>query len=81
MWGIEFVADRKTKAPFPPDLHFARRVCDLAFERGVILYPGSGCVDGVQGDHLMVSPPFVVAEAEIDEIVSVLRAILEAWKG
>ncbi len=81
MWGIEFVADRETKAPFSPDLHFAQHVCDLAFERGVLLYPGSGCVDGVRGDHLMVSPPFVVTEEEIDEIISVLQTILEAWKG
>jgi adenosylmethionine-8-amino-7-oxononanoate aminotransferase len=81
MWGVEFVADRETKAPFPPGLHLSQRVCDLAFERGVIFYPGAGSVDGVRGDHLMVAPPFVITEAEIDEVVSILRdSILDVWE-
>jgi adenosylmethionine-8-amino-7-oxononanoate aminotransferase len=30
----------------------------------------------------MVAPPFVITEAEIDEVVSLLRrAILEVWEG
>lgn len=79
MWGIEFVADRETKTPFPPERHFGQRVCDLAFERGVILYPGAGSVNGVAGDHLMVAPPFIITEEEINHIVSVLKkAILGA---
>jgi len=78
MWGVEFVADRKTKVPFPPELHFGQHVCNLTFERGVIFYPGSGSVDGVRGDHLMVAPPFVITEGEIDEVVSMLRrAVLD----
>jgi adenosylmethionine-8-amino-7-oxononanoate aminotransferase len=81
MWGVEFVVDRGTKEPFPPHRRFGRRVCDLAFERGVLLYPGSGSVDGVAGDHLMVAPPFVVTEAEIETVVSTLReAVWSAWK-
>ncbi|MDY7040308.1 MAG: aminotransferase class III-fold pyridoxal phosphate-dependent enzyme [Chloroflexota bacterium] len=78
MWGVEFVADRGTKAPFPPEWHFSQQVCDLAFERGVILYPGSGGINGVAGDHLMVAPPFVITEEELDQVVSVLqRTILD----
>lgn len=79
MWGVEFVADRATKVPFPPERHFAQRVCDRALELGAIFYPGIGCVDGVAGDHLMVSPPFVITEAQIDEVVDILRlAILDS---
>jgi len=73
MWGVEFVADRETKEPFPKSLHFSQRVCDLAFERGVFYYGGSGSVDGVRGDHLMVAPPFVATGEEIDRIVELLR--------
>lgn len=81
MWGVEFVADRETRAPFPPERRFAQRVCDLAFERGALFYPGSGCADGVMGDHLMVAPPFVITEAETDEVVSLLeQAVLDAWR-
>jgi len=81
MWAVEFVADRTTKAPFPPGLRFSQRVSSLAFERGVLLYARYGTVDGVAGDHLMVSPPFVITEAQIDEVVSVLQeAICDAWE-
>jgi adenosylmethionine-8-amino-7-oxononanoate aminotransferase len=78
MWAVEFVADRETKAPFPRDAHVADRVCALCMELGVLLYPGHGSVDGVLGDHLMVAPPYIVSEEQIDEIVqTLLRAILE----
>jgi adenosylmethionine-8-amino-7-oxononanoate aminotransferase len=81
LWAVEFVADRTTRAPFPPGQHFAQRVCDLAFEWGIILYPGSGSVDGVAGDHLLVAPPFIITDEEIDEIVWRLqKAILEVWE-
>jgi adenosylmethionine-8-amino-7-oxononanoate aminotransferase len=81
LWAVEFVADATTKAPFPPGQHFAQRVCDLAFERGLILYPGSGSVDGVAGDHLLVAPPFIITDEEIDEIVRGLQqAILDVWE-
>jgi len=82
MWGVEFVADRETGEPFPPHLHFGQRVGDLAFEQGVIFYPGSGSADGVRGDHLMVAPPFVITEEQIDTVVGVLRrAIEQALRG
>ena len=81
LWGVEFVDDRETGAPFPPELHFNRRVGDLAFERGVIFYPGAGSVDGLRGDHLLIAPPFVITEGEIDEMVNVLQgAILDLWE-
>ncbi len=81
MWGIEFVADRRSKEPFAARRQFSRRVCDLAFERGLIVYHGAGSVDGAAGDHLMVAPPFVISEEEIEEVVGLLRqAVLDVWK-
>jgi hypothetical protein len=81
LWGVEFVADRKTKEPFSSEVQFNRRVGDLAFERGVIFYPGAGCVDGVRGDHLLIAPPFIITETEIDEMVGLLReVVLEVWE-
>jgi len=75
MWGVEFVADRQSRTPFPPELHVAQRICDRAFERGLILYPGHGGADGVRGDHLMVAPPFVISEAQTDELVDCLHQV------
>jgi adenosylmethionine-8-amino-7-oxononanoate aminotransferase len=72
LWSIGFVADRETKAPFPPEAQFADRVFMCCMEKGVLLYPGHGSVDGVRGDHLTVAPPYVVTEDQIEVIVSVL---------
>jgi adenosylmethionine-8-amino-7-oxononanoate aminotransferase len=46
-------------------------------EMGLLFYPGHGCVDGVRGDHLMVAPPYVVSEGEIDLIVETLRLAIQ----
>ena len=53
-------------------------MCDLTFERGEIFYPVSGSIDWVRGDHLMVAPPFVITEKEIDDVVDVLREAVNA---
>ena len=56
----------------------AERVGRAASQRGLILYPGSGAVDGVRGDHLLIGPPLNVTESELDELVSLLRQALGA---
>ena len=78
LWAVEFVADRRTKQPFPPGLHFAARVCARAMDLGVLFYPGHGGADGQRGDHLLIAPPYVVTEPQLDAIVRALRqAILD----
>lgn len=69
MWGLEFVADRRTREPFPPQQGRAKKLGDAAFKRGLIIYPGSGNVDGVRGDQTMIAPPFIVTDEQLDEIV------------
>jgi adenosylmethionine-8-amino-7-oxononanoate aminotransferase len=78
MLGVEFVADRASKEPFPAKERLARRLGDAAFERGLILYPGQGAADGVRGDHVMLAPPFIVSEEHMDEIVAILVEALQA---
>jgi adenosylmethionine-8-amino-7-oxononanoate aminotransferase len=73
MWAVEFVAERKTKAPYPRDAHFADRICARCMEMGVLLYPGHGSADGVRGDHLMIAPPFIATEGHVDVIVGTLH--------
>jgi len=81
LWAVEFVANRETKAPYPAvarfSARFSARVTAAARELGVLLYPGHGGVDGVRGDHLMVAPPYVVTEEQIDTIVAALRAAVQ----
>ncbi|MBN2334223.1 aspartate aminotransferase family protein [Candidatus Bathyarchaeota archaeon] len=70
--GVEFVKDKETKEPFPPELRYNSRVVDKCFDNGLLVYPGVGTVDGVKGDHIQVAPPLVVTKEEIDEIVELL---------
>ncbi len=77
MWAIELVADRDAKQPFPPKSQLYQRIFDVAFADGLIVYPMGGCADGKAGDHVMISPPLVVAEAELQEIVERLQRALD----
>lgn len=70
--GIEFVKDRKTKATFDPKVKLNARIANRAFEKGLITYPGGGGADGVHGDHLLLAPPLIITEKEIDTMVSIL---------
>jgi len=76
--GVEFVRDKKAKTPFDPSAQVSAKVTDTAFDKGLIVYPGSGGADGVHGDHVLLAPPFIITEAEIDELVDILtRSIQE----
>jgi adenosylmethionine-8-amino-7-oxononanoate aminotransferase len=77
LWGVEFVADKASKQPFAPELNFAGRVTEAAANRGLLVYPMQGCVDGTSGDHLLIAPPAVITEDEITWTVEQLRAAVE----
>lgn len=68
--GVEFLADRATREPFAASLGIAERVKNAALDAGVGVYPGSGTIDGVVGDHVLFAPPFNVPESLVDEIVT-----------
>ncbi len=76
--GIEFVRDRATKEPFPPQLGLARRIGAATLERGLISYPGAGTVDGQSGDHLLYAPPLTISASQVDEVLAILDASLSA---
>jgi len=75
--GVEFVSDKHSKRPFAPELNFAGRVTTAALQRGLLVYPIQGCVDGVSGDHLLIAPPAVIAEDQIDWAVDQLKNSIE----
>jgi len=77
LWGVEFVADQVSKRPFTPDINFAGRVAQAAVQRGLLVYPMQGCVDGVAGDHLLIAPPAVITAEQIDWAVKQLREALD----
>ncbi len=77
-WAIELVRDRATKAPFPPERHLHARIGDAAFARGLAVYPMGGTIDGTRGDHVLVAPPYIATEQDIDAIVERLAEAVAA---
>jgi len=72
LWGVEIVADRASKAPFAADLKLHARVKQKAIERALLVYPSGGNVDGHSGDQVLLAPPFIVTEPDIEAIVEAL---------
>jgi len=77
-WGIELVRDRRTKAPFDPSLKLHARIKREAMARGLMVYPMGGTVDGRVGDHVLLAPPFIATESELDLVGQRLHAAVDA---
>jgi adenosylmethionine-8-amino-7-oxononanoate aminotransferase len=68
--AAELVADRETKAPFPARHRLFMRIRQQAMDNGLICYPVGGNVDGINGDVVILAPPYNASDAELDEIVA-----------
>lgn len=79
--GLELVTDRATKAPFDPALGLHRRIKQLAFDAGLICYPMGGTLDGMRGDHILLAPPFIITEDQVDELVTKLTGAIRSATG
>ncbi len=77
MAGVELVADKGTRAPIPREERVVERAQAAALARGVNVYVGTGMADGLNGDAVLIGPPFVITEGQIDALVSVLRDVLQ----
>jgi len=75
--GIELVQDKVSKAPFPSAKQLHKRLKAAAFEAGLICYPMGGTVDGKIGDHILLAPPFIITEAQLDELVDKLAFAID----
>ncbi|WP_334030253.1 aspartate aminotransferase family protein [Burkholderia orbicola] len=76
--GVELVRDRDTKATFDPALKLHAAVKREAMQRGLMVYPMGGTIDGVHGDHILIAPPFVCTAQQIDTIVERLSGAIGA---
>ena len=77
-WGIELVADRASKTPFDPSLKVNALIKKDAMARGLVCYPAGGTVDGRQGDHVLLAPPFIATRDDLQEIATRLAASIDA---
>lgn len=76
--AIEVVKDRGSKQPFPSGLKLHRRIKAEAAKRDLLVYPMGGTIDGVNGDHVLLAPPFISEADTIDVIVERLGDAVDA---
>lgn len=78
MVGIELVRDRETREPFARSEGITERVVSRARDEGLLLYPSTGCANGIDGDLIMLGPPFVISDVEMSEAVEKTKSALSA---
>lgn len=82
LMGIELVRDKEKKTPFDRSLKIAETVTGKAFKNGLILLSGSGAADGISGEHLILSPPFIIEEEQIEDLLKIVEeAIVETCES
>jgi adenosylmethionine-8-amino-7-oxononanoate aminotransferase len=81
--GIEFVKDKRSKQPFEKEAAVGKTIAKKCFEKGVIVHAGvDGMVDGELGDSLVICPPYIITEKEVDQVVDTIgKSIEETQKG
>jgi adenosylmethionine-8-amino-7-oxononanoate aminotransferase len=81
--GIEIVADKETKDPYPPQWKVTERIEEETFKRGLLILGGvPGMIHGVAGDHFELLPPYVVQDEHLDFMAATVRdAILAVTAG
>ena len=76
MVGFELVENRETKQPFAPQKRLSAMFEKIALERGLIIYPCTGSIDGALGDMIMLAPPLTISETQINDIISIIDETL-----
>ncbi len=76
--GVELVQDRGSKQTFDPALTLHARIKREAMARGLMVYPMGGTIDGRQGDHVLLAPPFIISDDELDQLTERLSGAIDA---
>lgn len=74
--GIELVENLETKSPFDPSRAVHLQIKAQALNAGLICRSIGGAIDGINGDHLLLAPPFVIDDEQIHEVVSTLKTVI-----
>ncbi|MCJ7712446.1 MAG: aminotransferase class III-fold pyridoxal phosphate-dependent enzyme, partial [Chloroflexi bacterium] len=81
MVGVELVRDRETHEAYPRAAKLVEAVLRIARGRGLLLYSGTGNANGVDGDIVLMGPPFVITDAELERVADGLREALDLALG
>ncbi len=60
--------------PSSGNLKLHAGIKQAALQRGLMVYPMGGTVDGRRGDHVLIAPPFIITEAEFDAVITAAEA-------
>ena len=76
--GLEFVKNKQTKELFALSQGVGSKVIAKAFEKGLLIYPAMGGIEGVAGDSVIISPPLTITKEQIDELIGLLKEAIQA---
>ena len=79
--AVELVSDRESKTPLSRSHRAVERIVAAGKKRGVLLYSSVGCVDGVEGDLVVLGPPLVITEGQVDELAALTAAAIREVLG
>lgn len=79
--GIEFVQEKEKKNPFPREVRYVENFIHKAIKKGLVLWANIGHADGVNGDLILLAPPFIIGQDEISQILDILRETLLEMKS
>lgn len=72
-WAVEFMANPATKHPFSLASNFSNRIVDTAMEMGLNILGNLGKTGEYDVEFVITSPPYIVTETEIRQIVRMLK--------
>jgi len=75
-FGIELVKEKASKKPFDRSTALDAKIKSAAMDAGLMCYPMAGTIDGVAGHHILLAPPFIISDQQIDELVDKLALSL-----
>ncbi|MCL4107993.1 UNVERIFIED_CONTAM: hypothetical protein GTU68_017021 [Idotea baltica] len=83
--GVELVANKKSKQAFDPGIKLHAQLKKKAMLNRLMVYPMGGTVDGINGDHVLLAPPFIIDEENVAQITERLstsiRSVLQSALG
>ncbi|MDE2065284.1 MAG: aspartate aminotransferase family protein, partial [Bradyrhizobium sp.] len=75
---VELVSEVDSKKTFASELKLNALVKREAMARGLCVYPMGGTIDGVNGDHVLIAPPFIIDKPQVDTVVERLGDAVDA---
>jgi adenosylmethionine-8-amino-7-oxononanoate aminotransferase len=76
--GVEYVDPRDGASFLDPSLGVARAIDMTALDHGLLVYSTQPTADGYTGDQTLLAPAFTSTDAELDEMVARMAAVVRA---